>query len=102
MTSCIPEISAHAIEWGPAKVLPIGPALAKAGPGATAKLFLYVQFHFEHNLSTVSFLLNLSDDFPKLAFLLHVRFARPNWKIPPLLEKCKRYAHFEKTARLSA
>jgi len=26
------KISVHSSEWGPAKVLPFGPALAKAGP----------------------------------------------------------------------
>jgi len=27
-----PQISVRVTEWGPAKMLPIGPALAKAGP----------------------------------------------------------------------
>jgi len=44
----------------------------------------------------------LPDDLPKLAFLLHVRYTRPNWAITLLLEKYKTYANFEKTAGQSA
>ena len=40
------------------------------------------KIYFEHSLSSVAFLVKLSDDLSKLAFMLHVGYARPNWVIP--------------------